>query len=177
MDLDKISRLAEKAEKEAQTRSSKILQTLGIDPEGDLDTQLAETLELLKKAREGGGEGDGKPDPKTEEMLKQVRTELQTANKTIKGLKVDHAEELEKILVDQTLLNLAGGAPLAKSVVPRKVVLLFKDDFQLGLDKDRNVVVTQPNGAPIIDSSTGEPKSLEGVFNDWKDAAYKAWGR
>ena len=158
---------AEKAEKETQARTNKILQALGIDPEGDLDTQLAETGELLKQAREGGGKGDGKPDPKTEEMLKQVRTELQTANKSIEKLKSNHAKELEKILVDQTLLNLAGGAPLAKSVVPRKVVLLFKDDFELGLDKDRNVVVTQPNGAPIIDSSTGEPKSLEGVFKDW----------
>jgi len=157
---------AEKAEKEAQARTKKILQALGIDPEGDVDAQLAEVGETLKKARDGG-KGGGKADPKTEEMLKQVRTELQTANKTIEELKAGHAQELQKILIDQNLLNLAGAAPLAKSVAPRKVVLLFKDDFQLGLDENRNVTVTQPNGAPIIDPATGEPKTLEGVFKDW----------
>jgi len=156
---------AEKAETEAQTKQNQLLQALGIDTDQDVEAQLTGTKELLKAAREGkAGKGD---EDKMAEVLKGVQVELKSANKTIEEMKTTHASELEHILINQTLMNLAGGAGLAKSVQPAKVVLWFKDDFKLGLDGERAVTVNQQNGAPIIDSQTGEPKTLNAVFQDW----------
>lgn len=159
---------AEKLEKETAARINTILKSLGMDPEADLEEQLTATSKLLKDAKDAAKDGGkGKVDPKIEETLKLVQGELKAANETIKTLKTAHETELSSILIDQTLMSYAAGAGLAKSVEPKKVVLLFKDDHKLSLDKDRNVTVTQLNDAPIINPENGEPKDLKMVFTDW----------
>lgn len=162
---------AEKTERQWQERHNALLESLGIDLEkGDVDEQvkvLRETIKTAKEVADGkGGQGDGKGSQDAA-LLEQVRGELKKANNTIEELKKNHETEIRQILIDQSLLNLAGAAGLAKSVTPNAAAILFKQDYVLDLDKDRKVTVTQKNGAPIVDPSTGEPKTLEGVFRDW----------